>query len=318
MISAAENCAKQIQSAASNPKTLNAALQNTAPIRTAFAAMDQYREELFGGGDELVRQLETIRDGCIVALEISAALATGGASWTVHAGVAAGVGTYKAILSELDKGSRHDSKQTVTTVIENVVTAAVVEGGVGALMKGTKSKAVIEGVAKKAAERVSGQIIKECGRKSLAKFMERAIEGGSKKAFEEFAKDLIKACNPADKMTLDEAIDNIAGNFAKGAFLQQLDGVLGKFAGKNAGKIFTQADFKGLGKDIKLDEALKEGLNKTLELVYDSKRDPAIENADGDPAKVEKELKQSIPKDPCVQKWIADYEKKQSKKNKCK
>ncbi len=155
MITAAEACAQKIQSAAGNPKALNAALQNTAPIRTAFAAMDQYREELFGGGEELVRQLETIRDGCVIILEISAALATGGASWTVQVGVAAGVGSYKALLGEIDKGSRHDSKQTVSSAISDVIVGGAIEGAVAIIMKGPKSKAVIEYVAKTAA--IEGQ-----------------------------------------------------------------------------------------------------------------------------------------------------------------
>jgi hypothetical protein len=315
MIAAAEACAQKILSAASDPKTLNAALQNTAPIRAAFAAMDQYREELFGGGDELVRQLETIRDGCVVLLEITAALATGGASWTIQAGVAAGVGSYKALLGELDKASRHDAKQTISTAIQNVVAGGAIDATVAMIMKGPQSKAVIEAVAKAAATKVSGQIIKECGRKSLAKFVERAIEGGSKKAFEELVKDLLKACNPNDKTTFDDAIGKLGENFAKGAVLQQLDGVLGQFAKGNASKMFSQADFKGMG-DVKYDEALKEGLGKYLELAYDAQVNGAVEKGDGDPSKVEKELKKAMVADANVRKWFADYEKKQGKKKK--
>ncbi len=67
--------------------------------------------------------------------------------------------------------------------------------------------------------------------------------------------------------------------------------------------MFSQADFKGMG-DVKLDEALKEGLDKALELAYDAQRDNAIEKADGDPNKVEKELKKAMVTDPNVPKVV--------------
>lgn len=313
LITAAEANAQRIQAAAGDPKALNTALQSTEATRTAFAAMDQYREELFGGGDELVRQLETIRDGCMVILEISAALATGGATWSVQVGVAAGLGSYKALLGEIDKAGKGDSKQTIGTAISEIIVGGAIEATVAIVMKGPQSKKIVEGAAKMAAEKVSGKIIQECGRKSLAKFTEKAIEGGSKKAFEELVKDLLKACNPSDKMTVDQAIGKLGENFAKGALLQQLDGTLAQFAGRNASKMFIQADFKGLG-DVKLDEALKEGLVKQLELAYDAQVNPSLEKADGDPEKVAKELKQAMLADSNVQKWLADFQKKQKKK----
>jgi hypothetical protein len=275
--------------------------------------MDQYREEIFGGGEELIRQLETIRDGCVIILEISAALATGGASWSVQVGVAAGVGSYKSLLGEIDKAGKGDSKQTVGSAFGQIIIGGAIEGGVAFVMKGPSSKKAIELVAKSAAKAASGKALKKVGSESLAYFIEKAIEGGSKKAFEELVKDLCKACNPGDKMTVEEALGKVGENFAKGALLQQLDDTLGKFAGKNAGKMFSQSDFKGLGK-VKLDEALKEGGAKTLETAYDAHVAAAVKAGDGDPKKVEAELKKKMVADPAVQKWFADYEKKKGKK----
>ncbi len=317
LISQAEACAAKMQSAASsgNPKAIHAALQDTAAIRTAFAAMDQYREEIFGGGEELIRQLENIQTACVVILEISAALATGGASWGVQVGVAAGVGSYKAMLGEIDKAGKGESKQTVGSVFGQVILGGAIEGGVTFVMKGPVSKVFIEKVCKQVAKEASGRVLKKLSSESLANFVEKAVEGGYKKAFEELLKDLFKACNPQDKMTFEQAVDNVAANFAKGALLQQLDDVLGDFAGKNADKIFRQSDFKGLG-NVKLDEALKEGGAKVLETAYDAHVAAALKSADGEPGKVKAELKQRIVADPTVQKWFADYEKKQGKKKK--
>jgi hypothetical protein len=182
-------------------------------------------------------------------------------------------------------------------------------------MKGPASKKAIEMVAKSAAKAASGKMLKKVGSESLAAFIEKAIEGGSKKAFEELLKDLCKACNPQDKMTVEEALKKVGENFAKGALLQQLDDSLGKFAAKNASKTFSQSDFKGLGK-VNLDEALKEGGAKALETAYDKHVEAALKAGDGEPKKVEAELKNRIVADPAVQKWFADYEKKHGKKNK--
>lgn len=314
-IKAAEACAAKMLAVANDPKALAAALNDTAPIRSAFAAMDQYRETLYGGGEELIRQLETIRDGCVIILEISAALATGGASWTVQAGVAAGVGSYKALLGEIDKAGKGDSKQTIGSAFGQVIVGGAIEGAVALVMKGPASKKAIETVAKAAAKEVSGSAIKKVGTGALQEFIEKAIQGGGEKAFEELLKDLCKACNPQDKMTVEEALGKVAKNFAKGALLKQLDDVLGKFSGKHAAKLFSQSDFKGLG-TVKLEEAMKEGGLKAIETAYDAHVNDAVKAANGEPAKVEKELKNRIVADPAVQKWFADYEKKQAKKKK--
>jgi peptidoglycan hydrolase-like protein with peptidoglycan-binding domain len=317
LIAQAEANARRIESAVASrsPKGIQAALQDTAAIRTAFAAMDQYREEIFGGGEELIRQLENIQTACVVILEISAALATGGASWTVQVGVAAGVGSYKSLLGEIGKAGKGDSKQTVGSAFGNIILNGAIEGGVTYVMKGPASKAFIDKVCKQVAKEAGGKALKKVGSESLSYFIEKAVEGGYKKAFEELLKDLFKACNPQDKMTFEQAVDKVAENFVKGALLQQLDDALGDFAGKNAGKLFSQSDFKGLG-SVKLDEALKDGGGKVLETAYDSYVDAALKAADGDPNKAKTGLKKMIVADPTVQKWFADYEKKQSKKKK--
>jgi len=308
-ITAAEAAAARMKSAAAGGdiNALKSAMDDgSAPIREAMAAMSQYRDELYGGGAELIRNLETIRDGCVVVLEISAAVATGGSSMGVTAAVMGGVGGYKALLGEIDKAST-SSKVDLGAAFGNILLSAAIEAGAGALMKGK----FVENVAKAAAAKVSGAALKKVGSEAIAAFAGRAIEGGGKKAFEELVKDLCKACNPNDKMTLQQAAENVAANFVKGALFQQLDGVLSAF-GKGVSKHFSAGDFKGLGK-VDYNKALKEGGQKALELAYDKWAPAAIKASDGNPQKVESELKSLIVKDAGVQKWFADYGKKNAK-----
>jgi hypothetical protein len=82
--------------------------------------------------------------------------------------------------------------------------------------------------------------------------------------------------------------------------------------GKSTGKYFTAADFKGLGK-VDYTKALKEGGAKALEQAYDKWAPNAVKASNGDPQKVETELKSLIAKDANVQKWFADYGKKNEK-----
>jgi hypothetical protein len=56
-------------------------------------------------------------------------------------------------------------------------------------------------------------------------------------------------------MTLQQAVDNVAANFAKGALFQQLDGKLSAFVQEHL-KHFSAGDFKGLAWIL---QALKDG-----------------------------------------------------------
>jgi hypothetical protein len=224
----------------------------------------------------------------------------------VTAGVMGGMGSYKALLSQIDKAST-STNVDLGDAFGSILLAGAIEAGVGALMKGK----FVDEVAKAVAAKVTSAVLKKVGSETIEVFAKRAIEGGSKKAFEELLKDLCKACNPNEKMTLKQAAFNVGANFLKGAAFQQLDGVLSAF-GKNIGQRFSPGAFKGLG-NVAYDKALKEGGQKALELAYDKWAPDAVKASDGSPPKVEAELKSRILSDPAVQKWFADYGKKNAK-----
>lgn len=217
----------------------------SAPIRTAYAAMDQYQEELFGGGAALVRNLETIRDGCVTTLQVSAAVATGGASWQVQVGVSAGVAAYDAVLKEVDTASK-TANYSVGKGVANVFMAAVVDGTVGLLMKGGKLGPFLDKVADKAVE--------QAGSKILRKYVIKAANGAAQQMIEDGIKGLQGLANPKKKFTFDDFVKAAAESFVKGAGLKILGPVCEKY-GKKAGKHFSIDDFKGLGKNIDLDKA---------------------------------------------------------------
>jgi hypothetical protein len=73
-----------------------------------------------------------------------------------------------------------------------------------------------------------------------------AFRGGGMKAFEELVKDLCKACNPNDKMSLQQAAENVAANLVKGALFQQLDGVLSALRQKHF-QVFQRGRFQRTG-----------------------------------------------------------------------
>ena len=80
----------------------------------------------------------------------------------------------------------------------------------------------------------------------------------------------------------------------------------------NISKHFSAGDFKGLG-SVDIAKALKDGGQKTLESAYDKWMPDAVKASDGNPQKVDAELKSRITKDAGVQKWFADYGKKHAK-----
>jgi len=298
-ISSAVNAAKSLEKAARAGILFPAQLTSGSKvIREAYAAMDQYREELFDGGDELVRQLETIRDGCVVVLQVTAALATGGASWQVQVGVSAGVAAYEQVLKEVDKASK-DGSYSVESGVVNVFMAAIVDGTVGLILKGGKLGPFMDKVADKA--------VKEAGSAVLKKFISKAVNGGAQQMIEDGIKGLPGLSDPKKKFTFEDFVKAATESFVKGAGLKILGPVCEKY-GKGVGKQFSAKDFEGLGKKINLDKAGEEAVKKTIENVA-----PAIlqKVADGwdpkkDPGKFETEVRKEILSDPKVIKAAQD------------
>lgn len=244
--------------------------------------MDQYREELFLGGDKLVDNLQTIQTGCVITLQVTAALATGGLSWEVQVGVSAGVAAYDQAMKEVVKASK-EGTYDIATGIGNTFIAAAVDGAAGMLLKGAKFGKFLDDVAKKAVELV--------GSKVLLPYAIKSVNGGAQQMIKDGIKGIAKIADPTEKVTLEDIIIGAAKSFVIGAGLKNLAGVCEKY-GKGAGKLFDAKDFEVFGKGADLDKAGTEAVKKAIEKVSPK----IVENvlAEWQFGKMEKELEQKI------------------------
>lgn len=252
-VKAAKGLEMQARSGKLTPAMLNS---YSSTIRTAFAAMDQYREELFGGGEQLVKNLETIQKGCVIVLQVTAAVATGGASWKIQVGVSAGVAAYEATLAEVSRASVEGSYSVESGVI-NVFIAGVVDGTVGLILKGGKVGPFMDKVAKKA--------IEQGGSTMLRKFVVNAINGGGQQMIEDGIKGIKGLMDPKKKFTMDDLVDAAVASFVKGAGLKQL-GKICEDLGKKGAKWLNPAHLGRFGKQ-KLNKAGEEGVKKAIDSV---------------------------------------------------
>lgn len=264
----------------------------TGKIREAFAAMDQYREELFMGGDKLVDNLETIQSGCVITLQITAALATGGLSWEVQVGVSAGVAAYDQAMKEITKASKEGSYD-IATGVGNTFLAAAVDGAAGLLLKGAKVGKFLDEVANEAAVMA--------GTKFLGPFLVKAVNGGAQQLIKDGIKGIAKIADPTSKITLEDIIKGAAKSFVTGALLKNLGAVCEKY-GKGAGKLFDAKDFDVFGKGADLDKAGTEAVKKAIEKIGPKVVESVVEDLQfGASDKVlEKKIRDGILKDPTV------------------
>ncbi len=287
LINAALSEARALESAARSCKATPADLSKaTGKIREAFAAMDQYREELFAGGEQLAKNLEKIQDGCIITLQITAALATGGASWEIQVGVSAGLAAYEQALKEVTKASK-DGNYSIETGVVNVFMAGVVDGTVGLILKGGKLGNFMDDVAKKAVE--------EAGSKWLKKFAINAVNGGAQQMIEDGIKGLPGLADPKKKFTYTDFLKAAAESFIKGAGLKVLGPVCEKY-GKGAGKLFSAKDLAGIAKGANLDKAGEEAIKKAIDQIAPRIVQDTIDNWDpkSSPDKLEEEIRRTI------------------------
>lgn len=288
---AAESMQAKARACALTPQQIGS---ESAPIRTAFAAMDQYREELFGGGAELIKNLELIRDSCVVVLEVSAAVATGGASWQVQVGVAAGLAAYKQALAEVDTASK-TANYNVESGVARVFMAAVIDGSITYVLKGTKAGPLLD--------KVTEQAIKKAGTSMVKVYVIKAVKGGGQKMLEDGLKGLTSLADPSKQIKFDDVVKAAATSFISGAGVEILGPVCAKYGAK-ASKNFSPSDFKGLGKNIDLDKAGEEGVKKAIDAaatpIVQKKIDGWSATANHD--KFEAELRSEILADPKVRK----------------
>jgi hypothetical protein len=279
---AAVKAAKGLEMQAKAGKLTPAMLNSySATIRQAFADMDQYREELFGGGEELCKNLKIIQDGAVIVLQVTAAIATGGASWKVQVAVSAGVAAYEATLEEVNKASV-DGSYSVETGVVNVFLAGAVDGTVGLILKGGKVGPFMDKVAKKA--------IEEGGSTMLRKFVVNAINGGAQQMIEDGIKGLKGLTDPKKKFTMDDFVDAAVQSFVKGAGLKQL-GKVCENMGKKGAKWLNPSHLGRFGKQ-KLNKAGEEGVKKAIDVVMGA---AIADVADGwDPKKKPDDFEQAI------------------------
>lgn len=252
--------AKAIESGAKagslTPDKLNS---EGAKIRQAFADMDQYRETMYGGGGELAKQLEGIRDGCIVSVQILAAIVTVGGSAKIQIGVAAGVAAYEEVLKEAGTASKEGSYD-IGKGAANVFLAAAVNGTIGLLMKGGKLGKFLDDVAEAA--------IKKAGSKYLKQYAIRCVNGAAQQMIEDGINGIAGLRDPKKKITYKDFVKAAVESFVKGAGLGIMGPVCSKY-GKGAAKNFSASDFKGLvaAKDVKLDKAGEELIKQAIDKV---------------------------------------------------
>lgn len=289
-----------------SPKDLDA---RSVPIRNAFAAIDQYREEHFGGGAELVKNLTTIRDGCVVVLQVSAAVATGGASWQIQIGVSASVAAYETMLKEIDKAS-NDSKVTVGSALSEMFVAATIDATVGLILKGGGVENLVDDAVKKAAKEAAGKGVAGY----LKAYAARAVAGGGKQMMEDGIKGLNSLKDPRKKFDKDDFVKAAAESFAKGAGLGIIGPAAEKF-GSKASRHIKLSMFKGLG-EINLDKSGEVGLKKAIDAAGPAAVEAVLkkwgpkDNHNG----FEKAVIDQILADPKVNQLIAAEQKKQKKK----
>jgi hypothetical protein len=302
VISAAVSAAKSLESKARacalTPSDLDSGVK---PIQTAFKAMDTYRKDLFDGGETLITVLETVRDGCVVTLEVTAAIATGGASWEIQVGVSAGLAAYKQTLTEVDTASK-TANYSIDQGVVNVFMAAVVDGTVGLMMKGGKLGPFMDEVEKEA--------IKKAGSSVLKGYIIKAINGGAQKMIEDGIKGLPGLADPKKKFTMKDFVEAAVESFVKGAGLKILGPVCDKY-NKGAGKLFSKIDFGKFGKGD-LDKAGEAAVSKVIDIVGSAALKKVLDKWDEkkDPKKFEDEVRKEILNDPKVKKAVEDAKKK--------
>lgn len=305
------SAASAMQSAASSGSLDPGSIgSKSKPIREAFAAMDKYRSETFGGGGELINQLQNIQSACETTLKITSAIATGGATWQIQVGVAAGMGAYDAVLSEIDKAS-HDHKQTAGSAAMSVLKGAAVDGAIAYIMKGQGDGLGnwADDVAEEAIKSTAGS-----GAKGVLKeYAIKAINGGGQKLVEDGLKGMTNLNDPKSPKKPKEFVVAAAKSFGAGAGLAVLGKATDKF-GAAASKHFTAADFKGLG-NVKFDKALADGGKAAINKAGSAAVKKVLSKWDvkKNHASFEKEVKMCILKDPGVNMWIKKAAKKHKK-----
>ncbi len=315
VIKAAENAVANMEKACNggSAEALSDAIEKgQKPIEVAVTGMLAYREAFYTGGDKLVDNLETLKEGCVDILEVSAAIATGGSSVAVTAGVMAALGGYKATLDQIDKAST-DPKLTAVDAFGNVLVSAAVDGTVGALLH---DDAFMGKLTSSLGKALAEGPIKKFGNDVAMKIAEKAVKNGLDKAIEAALKDLVESFKPGSKMTMDKAIKDITEELLKGAAYGGTCGAMEKEIDaftKSSIKYLKPYTFKGLGK-VDTKKALDKGGEKIIEAAMKRIGTALILKAADKPSDMKDigdDLAKAIAADKKVNDELADLVKKQ-------
>ncbi|MEM0937325.1 MAG: peptidoglycan-binding domain-containing protein [Pseudomonadota bacterium] len=283
------------------------------PIVNSIRAVSDYRSKMFKGGDDLIKKLEMVRDGCVLVLEVGTAIATAGTSTALQVGVATGMGAYKGVLSGLDKGGASISGSTIA---KEVYQGAVVDGAVSLVMKNkaTGFEKFSENMAKKAAEKYA----KSGTGAALKGYAIKAMEGGLNSAVEEVYKADATLLLTDKKITKAELEKKGIEAFVKGALLANVGAAAEKYYKANAGKNFRGEEFfaKHVHKKAPKGYDPAAAYAAGLKGVVDKQTTVAVNTvlAELTPAKapkVEAEIRQCTIDDRRVAAWVKAYDKKQ-------
>lgn len=271
VIAAAESAVAAMKAAMAkgDPVALRASIdKGSGDVETAIIQVKNYRDNMYAGGEALIKDLNTLKDGCVLTLEVSAAVATGGSSVWVTGAVMAGLGSYKEVLVQIDKAGTKPGSFSTVDAVGNVLVAGAVEGVVNALLHDASfGGKLTQGIASK----MSGTAAKKLGKDVVGKIVEKTVKNGLDKGIETTIKKFVEAFKPGSKVTMDDAVKEIAAEAAKGAAFgvafgkcdDQIEGI-----GKNYSKYFSSKDFKGLG-DVDINKALSKGGEKAFESALD-------------------------------------------------
>lgn len=284
-------------------------------VDAAIRAMKSYRDSMFSGGDSLIKTLELVKEGCKDFVEVSAAIATGGASVEVTAGVMASVGAYNSLLTQIDKASTTVNFSFVDAV-GNVLVDGAVGGTVGALLH---NESFVSGIKDRIAKELAESALKQFGAGLSAKVAEKAVKGALDKALEAAVKDLVESFKPGSKMTMDKAIKDVSDNLLKGAAFGagcgKMEKELEAFS-KDSVKFFKPGMFAGLG-NVDMKKAFDKGGEQIVEVAMKRLGEKVILDAANDPRKmadVGKLMANAISSDAAVNKQMADLVAKQKLK----
>ena len=233
-------------------------------IEAAANAMSEYRSSIYAGGDRILYSLKLLRDGCVETVEILAAFATGGSSIAVTASVMGAVGSYKALLPQIEKAIS-TGKVDVPDAIVGVLRAGAIEALVGALLR---SKKITGTLAEKFEKYLAKELpAKFASKELILKLSKKALEDATKGALEKAVKQTLSEHKPGEKLTSDEfseSVKDVLVKVALGALGDRFAKELAVFQNQGCAKVFKGHMFKGLGK-VHFEKAYAAGGDKIIE-----------------------------------------------------